>query len=150
FEGARTRGYPMPPLRSTDFYDKMTAVAKGLGWHPFPGPAAINSRLYQGRSGCMYHGYCLGAGCPVDAKNSTAVTTIPRAMATKHRKVVTRAIATTFEVDGEGRVAGVNYVVDGEEFFQPARVMLLSSYVYENARLLLVSKSKAFPNGLGN
>ena len=55
----------------------------------FPGPAAINSRAYQNRSACMYHGFCNRGGCHVDAKNSTAVTTIPRAQATGHLKVVT-------------------------------------------------------------
>ncbi len=69
----------------------------------FPGPAAINSRTYQNRSGCMYHGFCNRGGCHVDAKNSTAVTTIPRAQATGHLKVVTRAHVTTIEVDGSGR-----------------------------------------------
>jgi gluconate 2-dehydrogenase alpha chain len=57
---------------------------------------------------------------------------------------------TTIEVDNNGRVTGVNYVTDGTEYFQPARVVLLASYTYENARLLLLSKSKAFPNGLSN
>src|SRR5689334_19569253 len=59
FEGARSREYPMPPLRSTGFTDRMTATAKSLGWHPFAGPAAIASRPYEGRPGCVYHGYCL-------------------------------------------------------------------------------------------
>ena len=58
FEGTRQRAYPMPPLRSTGFIDLMTSAARGLGWHPFPGPASINSRTYQGRSACMYHGFC--------------------------------------------------------------------------------------------
>ena len=35
----RKRAYPMPPLRSTGFIDLMTSAARGLGWHPFPGPA---------------------------------------------------------------------------------------------------------------
>src|SRR5918994_1421089 len=47
FEGSRQRDYPMPPLRSTGFIDLMAAAARGLGWHPFAGPAAINSRTYQ-------------------------------------------------------------------------------------------------------
>ena len=102
----------------------MTAAAKTIGWHPFPGPAAINSRSYQNRSGCMYHGFCNRGGCHVDAKNSTAVTTIPRAQATGHLKVVTRAHVTTIEVDKNGRMTGVNYVTDGVEYFQPAKVVL--------------------------
>ena len=47
-------------------------------------------------------------------------------------------------------MTGVNYVTDGVEYFQPAKVVLLASYTYENTRLLLLSKSKAFPNGLSN
>jgi gluconate 2-dehydrogenase alpha chain len=125
-------------------------VVVGLGWHPFPGPAQINSRAYQNRSACMYHGFCNRGGCHVDAKNSTAVTTIPRAEATGRLNVVTRAHVTTFQVDGSGRVAGVNYLLDGSEYFQPAKVVLLASFTYENTRLLLLSKSRAFPNGLSN
>ena len=150
FEGARTRAYPMPPLRSTEFLDKMTAAARSLGWNPFPGPAAVNSRAYQNRSACMYHGFCNRGGCHVDAKNSTAVTTIPRAQATGRLKIVTRAHVTTIEVDGNGQVTGVNYLADGVEYFQPAKAVLLASYTYENVRMLLLSKSKVFAKGLAN
>src|SRR2546430_8776655 len=113
FEGPRKRAYPMPPLRGNEFLDKMASVARTIGWSPFPGPAAINSRSYQNRSGCMYHGFCNRGGCHVDAKNSTAVTTIPRAQATGHLKAVTRAHVTTIEGAGEGRAAGVTYLLDG-------------------------------------
>jgi len=150
FEGPRKRPYPMPPLRGNEFLDRMAAAARTIGWTPFPGPAAVNSRTYQNRSACMYHGFCNRGGCHVDAKNSTAVTTIPRAQATGHLKVVTRAHVTTIQVDDSGRMTGVNYLTDDVEYFQPAKVVLLASYTYENTRLLLLSKSKAFPNGLSN
>jgi gluconate 2-dehydrogenase alpha chain len=150
FEGPRRRGYPMPPLRGTGFIDLMAAAARTLGWHPFPGPAAVNSQRYQNRPACVYHGYCNRGGCHVDAKNSTAVTTIPKAEATGRLKVVTRAHATTLEVDSQGRCSGVNYVTDGLEYFQPAKVTLLASYTYENVRLLLLSKSRPYPSGLAN
>ena len=151
FEGARARDYPMPPLRGTEFTELMAAAARGLGWHPFPGPAAINSQTYDDRPGCLYHGFCNRGGCHVNAKNSTAVTTIPKALATRRLNVVTQAIVTSVEVDeGSGRVSGVTYLKGGEEYFQPADVVLLASYTYENVRLLLLSKSKAFPNGLSN
>ena len=150
FEAPRRRGYPMPPLRGTGFTDLMAAAARTLGWHPFPGPAAINSRTYQNRAGCMYHGFCNRGGCHVDAKGSTAVTTIPKAQATGRLKVVTRAHVTSVDVDTSGRVSGVTYVVDGTEYVQPARIVLLASYTYENVRLLLLSKSRTYPNGLSN
>jgi len=98
----------------------------------------------------MYHGFCNTGGCHVDAKNSTAVTTVPRAQATGHFKAVTGAIVTSINVDGQGRASGVTYVSNGEEFIQPAKVVLLASFAYENSRLLLLSKSAAYPNGLSN
>src|SRR4029079_2941660 len=108
------------------------------------------SRPYQNRSACMYHGFCNRGGCHVDAKNSTAVTTIPKAQATGRLKVVTRAHVTKIEVDGRGRVSGVTYLADRAEYFPSARVGLLASTYYETPRLLLLSKSKAFANGRSN
>jgi len=150
FEGARAREYPMPALRGTEFSDMMGGVAKTIGLHPFAGPAAINSQVYEGRSGCMYHGWCDRGGCHVSAKSSTAVSTIPKAVATKRFSVVTGAQVTTIDSDAEGRVTGVNYLKDGQPYFQPAKAVLLGGYVYENVRLMLLSKSKAHPQGLGN
>ena len=150
FEGSRKHEYPMPALRGTGFTDMMAGAARTLGWHAFPGPAAINSRTYQNRAGCAYHGYCNRGGCHVKAKGSTAVTTIPKAQETGRLDVVTQATTTAINVDANGRVSGVTYLKDGTEYFQPADVVLLAAYVYENVRLLLLSTSRAFPNGLAN
>ena len=150
FEGPRQREYPMPPLRGSGFTDLMSDAARGLGWHPFPGPAAIASRAYDGRAGCVYHGFCSRGGCHVDAKSSTAVSTIPKAMDTGRFSVVARARVSRIEVDNDGRVRGVTYFKDGEEYFQPADAVLLASYVYENVRMLLLSQSAAYPDGLSN
>ncbi len=150
FEGPRKREYPMPALRWTSFLDRMAEAARSLGWHPFPGPAAVATRPYNGRSPCLYHGFCNRGGCHVDAKSATHVTTIPKALETGNLTVVTRAHVTTLETGNDGRVVGVNYVTDGVEYLQPAKVVLLASYTYENVRLLLLSKSPAYPDGLAN
>jgi gluconate 2-dehydrogenase alpha chain len=150
FEGPRKREYPMPPLRNTGFTEMMSAAATKIGLHPFPGPAAITSQSYQGRPGCAYHGYCARGGCHVNSKSSTAVSTIPKAQATGHFKIVTEARVNTIEVDRNGRVSGVIYIKDQREYFQPADVVLLATYTYENTRTLLLSKSPAFPKGLSN
>ena len=150
FEAPRKREYPMPPLRGTGFTEMMSAAARTLGLHPFPGPAAITSQSYQGRAACVYHGFCNGGGCHVNSKSSTAVSTIPKAQATGRFKVVTEARVNTIEVGRNGRASGVTYIKDGREYFQPADVVLLATYVYENVRTLLLSKSPAYPNGLSN
>jgi gluconate 2-dehydrogenase alpha chain len=150
FEGPRKREYPLSPLRTSGYMERMIAAAKSMGWHSFVAPAAITSRPYNGRPGCAYHGYCSGAGCHISAKSSTAVTTIPKALKAGKFAVVTEARVTTVEVDKNGRVSGVNYLKGGQEYFQPADAVLVASYAYENVRLLLLSKSKAYPNGLSN
>jgi gluconate 2-dehydrogenase alpha chain len=150
FEAPRQREYPMPPLRGSGFTDHMAEVAKQLGWHPYRPPAAINSQEYHGRPGCAYHGYCNRGGCHISAKNSTAVTTIPAAMKTKNLTIFDHAHITRIVAGSDGRVTGVTYIKDDKEYFQPAKVVLVASYTYENSRLLLLSKSKAYPNGLSN
>ena len=150
FEGPRARAYPMPPLRGTEFTGMMRDAARRLGWHPFPGPAAVNSRAYDGRAPCLYHGFCHRGGCHVEAKNSTAVSTIPKAHQTGNLRIVTEAHVIRIQVDGEGRASAVEYLKNGETYIQPADVILLAGYTYENARLLLLSTSDAYPDGLSN
>jgi len=150
FEGPRRREYPMPPLRDTGFTDLMQSAARKLGWNPHRSPAAINSQPHGGRPACMYHGYCDTGGCHVSAKNPTAVTTIPAALKTKKLSIIERAQVTRILTDNHGKISGVQYIKDGQQRFQPAKVVLLASYTYENVRLLLLSKSKAFPTGLSN
>jgi len=150
FESPRQREYPMPPLRPAGFGDHMAKAARQLGWHAYYPPAAINSVGYEKRPACFYHGFCGSGGCPINAKNSTAVTTIPQAVATGNLKVVPYAHVIAIDSNDHGRVTGVRYLKDDKEYFQPAAVVLLAGYTYENSRLLLLSKSKAFPNGLSN
>jgi len=155
FEGPRQREYPMPHLRTCDYLEHMKKAARSLGWNPFHSPAAINSVPYNGHGACGYHGYCDRGGCHLEAKNSTCFSTIPKAQATKNltifdRAQVTRIVANANGADANGKMTGVSYIFDGLEYFQPAKAVLVGSYTYENVRLLLLSKSKAYPNGLGN
>ncbi|MDH3508623.1 MAG: GMC family oxidoreductase [Gammaproteobacteria bacterium] len=150
FEGPRARPYPMPPLRGSEFTELMGNAAGRLGWHPFPGPAAVNSEQYDNRSPCLYHGFCNRGGCHVSAKNSTAVSTIPAAQATGNLEIVTEAHVTRVLVDAEGRASGVEYLRNGQTYVQPADVVLLGCYVYENVRLMLMSTSAAYTDGIAN
>jgi gluconate 2-dehydrogenase alpha chain len=150
FEGARNREYPVPALRTTGFMDHMSNAAKTIGLNPFIGPAAILSQTYDGRFACGYHGYCMSLGCHLGAKSSPAFSTIPTAQKTGKLDVVTEAAVTRIEVDKDGRATGVTYIKEGQEYFQPADVVFIAAQTLENTRLLLLSKSAAFPNGLAN
>ena len=150
FEGERQREYPMQPLRSSPFTELMSNAARELDWNPFQGPAAITTELFDGRPPCQYHGFCDKGGCHVKAKSSTAYSVIPKAVDTGNLQVVTFARVTQIVTDNDGKVTGVDYIKGNETFFQPAEVVLLASYAYENVRLLQLSKSRAFPDGLAN
>ena len=150
FEGPRQRPYPLAPLRTSGYLDLADAAAHRLGWNPHPAPTAINSEAYGGRPGCEYCGFCTNNGCHIDAKGSTSLTAVPEAQVTGNLDLRTGARAIRITVDGAGRANGVDYVVGRELHHQPAKVVILASYLYENVRLLLLSKSRAFPHGLSN
>lgn len=152
FAGPRTRGYPMPPLRRSGWNELTDHGARTLGWHPYPTPAALNSRPYDGRAACTYCGYCSGSGCHVDAKGSPDVTLIPAAEATGLLEIRTGARVTRIEVDPlrPDRVTGVRYVLNGRERRATGRIVVLSTFTYENVRLLLLSASEGHPDGLVN
>ncbi|MFT3866666.1 MAG: GMC family oxidoreductase [Solirubrobacterales bacterium] len=150
FEGPRSREYPMPPLRRTGYSELMADAARGLGWHPYPHPAAVNSVPYGGRAACTYCGNCTHNGCWADAKGLVSVAGLPEAERSGNLRVVTAARVTEVLVDGDGRATGVAYVKDGRRHVQRAAVVLIAGYVYENARLLLLSRSPAHPDGLAN
>lgn len=150
FEGPRRRDYPMPPLPLNKEAEKLQKAAKGLGWHPFPIPMAINSVAYDGRAACVMCPFCVGFACEVKAKGSTADTVIPKAVATGHCELRTQCVATEILTDAKGRATGVMYIQNGQRMEQPAKFVVVSCSAMESARLLLNSRSRLFPNGLGN
>ena len=148
--GRAASPYPLPPLRRSGWTDLTDAAARSLGWHPFPAPAAINSQPYNGNPQCTYCGFCSGNVCHRDAKGSTDVTVIRRALATGRLRVRTGARVTRIDVDRDGLASGATFVADGREQSVRARCVMLATFTYENARLLLLSRSRAHPAGLAN
>jgi gluconate 2-dehydrogenase alpha chain len=151
FEAPRQREYPMPPLRDNPVGELMRQACQRLGLHPFPAPAAINSQPYEGRPACTYCGFCCGFGCHVNAKASTMITAIPRALATGRLEVRPHARVLRISTDAHGRATNVEYLdLNGERHVQEAAVFVLASYCLENNRLLMLSTSDLFPTGLAN
>ena len=151
FESPRKNDYPLPPLRRSGICDFANDGLQKAGYHPFPGPAGMISEDYNGRAACSYCGYCTGHGCWNDAKASTLVSAIPEAEKTGKLEIRTNSRVIKILSNDAGQVTGVQYLdADGVMQEQPAGVVILSTYVYENTRLLLLSPTDYFPNGLGN
>jgi gluconate 2-dehydrogenase alpha chain len=150
FEGPRSGAYPLPPLRRSGWNNLVDDAARRRGLHPYPAPAAIRSEPSGGMPGCTYCGFCNFNGCHADAKASTFLNVIPKAEATGNLSIAAGARVISIPIDREGRAAGAVYVRDGRSYLQSASAVVLCAHTFENARLLLLSRSAAFPEGLSN
>ena len=151
FEGARKREYPLPPLIVDQSGLLFEAGAQKLGYHPFSSPRAIISQPYQDRPGCTYCGFCQAFGCHVGAKSSILVTKLPEADATGNFKLITGAMCYRVNSDNSGKVTGVSYYgPDRSDNTIEADLVIVAPFIYDNTRLMLLSKTDKFPNGLAN
>jgi len=146
-----TRRNGVPGLPASNNFKVMYAGAKKLGYKQVhTGHMAINSRAFDGRGFCIQQGFCV-QGCKMGAKWSTLYTEIPRAEATGNLDLRIEATATRIEHGADGRVSAVVYRDgQGQEQRQSARVVCVAGNAIETARLLLLSTSAKFPQGLAN
>ncbi len=152
FMAPMSKAYPVPPqpMKSSGALLKTAAAKLGITT-VVPNVAAILTVPYNGRAACVNCGFCSGYGCHVNAKSSSAAALLPLAEKTGHCEI--RAYSYVFEipVDGGGRVTGARYFdAQGRQQFQKAKAVVLAANGTETPRLLLLSKSKLFPDGLAN
>ena len=151
FESPRTKAYPMPPFAYNRAAWVLHDAAKRLGLSPFPIPMLRNSIRYGGRPACYRMRSCVGFACPVNAKNGTHNTVIPMAISTGNCELRTHCQVSEITIDSKGRATGVKYFDEKDKgHIQTADIVVVAAAAVETARLLLLSKSKLFPNGAGN
>ncbi len=151
FEAPRSKPYPLPPMPVKSSGVLFERATKKLGLHPYPAPMAILSQPYQGRAACVHCGFCEYFGCEMRAKSSTLVSVIPTAEKTGKCEIRPNSYVRKIETDAQGRATGAIYFdANRREVFQRAKAVVLCANGAETARLLLMSKSKRFPNGLAN
>ncbi|MFD1206118.1 MULTISPECIES: GMC family oxidoreductase [Sporosarcina] len=146
FWGKRSSDFPTPPMKKTPILKMFESATKKLGYHPYMLPSANISEAYENPDGqkiapCQYCGFCERFGCEYGAKSSPEITVVPTALNTGNFEPVFHANVVEVLKSGN-KVTGVRYfdTQTGEEFIQPADVVVLTSYVLNNAKLLMVSK----------
>jgi choline dehydrogenase-like flavoprotein len=151
FDPPRSKPYPMPPLPVKGSGVIFERAARKLGYHPFPAPMAILSQPRPGRSACMNCGFCLGFGCEVGAKSTALSTVVRMAEKTGRCEIRPNCYVHKIETDKNGRATGVVYFdAQKNTQLQRAKAVILSANGAETPRLLLLSASSQFPNGLAN
>lgn len=147
----RSRDYPCPPMPVKSPGVLLERAAKKLGYNPYPAPVAILSQPHNGRPACIHCGLCNGYGCEVNAKSSTMATMIPLALATGNCELRSGCTVSHLDTDETGRVSEVLYWDQtGKQITQRAKAVVLSANGAETPRLLFMSESSRFPDGLGN
>jgi choline dehydrogenase-like flavoprotein len=151
FDPPRSKPYPMPPLPVKSSGVLLEKGAAVLGLHAQPAPLAILSQPYRGRIACIHCGFCMGFGCEANAKSSTLATMIPEALATGRCELRARCAVHRVETGKDGRASEVQYWDEkGRPQAQKARAVVLCANGAETPRLLLMSASPKFPQGLAN
>src|SRR5690606_7529381 len=146
FWGKRSSPYPTPPMKKTPILQRFETAATNLGLSPFMMPSANLSEAYENPDGqqinaCQYCGFCERFGCEYGAKTSPEITVVPTARETGNYEIKFNANVVEIMKEGD-RVTGVRYydTETFEEFIQPANVVVLTSYILNNAKLLMVSQ----------
>ena len=150
FEPPRSRPYPTPAHL---FNLASLAIKRGadkLGLHLVREPLAIPTIDWDGRPACINAGTC-DFGCASTGKSSIDITYIRKAEKTGRVEIRPNCMAFRITIAPDGKARGVSYFdSDGKEREIQARAIVLAGNAVESPRLLLLSTSSQYPEGLAN
>ncbi|MGX1159120.1 choline dehydrogenase-like flavoprotein [Arthrobacter sp. SLBN-100] len=151
YEGPRSKGYPTPPYPVNGFGKKFYEGCAKMGLNAFPLPKALLTAPHKGRPASVQPGLWHEYGDPTGSKSTPLSTFIPEALATGRYDLRPESYVREITVSKDGRASGVVYQDrDGVEYHQEAKMVLLACGAIETARLMLLSKSALFPDGIAN
>lgn len=150
-EGWRSRGYPTKPAPLSQIGRKFATAMDKMGHSTFPMPQGMVTEPYRGRQPFTENGFWQQYADPGTGKSSTLITFIPDALATGRFELRPDCYVREVLVGKDGRATGVLYQdEDGTEYVQEAKAVVVAAGGIETPRLLLMSQSDQFPDGLAN
>lgn len=146
-----THRHGRPPLPANNNYKVFAAGAERVGYkHYATGPYATNAEPYDGRPASIQDGFNF-QGDKNKSKWSILVREIPRALETGLLDLRPESTAVQITHDASGRIDSVLYMdKEGKMHRQAAGVVCAAGNAIETPRLLLMSATSAFPDGLAN
>jgi gluconate 2-dehydrogenase alpha chain len=146
FDPDRSAPFPLPPMQVNRVAGLFGHAAKAVGYHPFTIPAANASQAYTNPYGCQmgactFCGYCSGYACYNSSKASPNVNILPALRQEPKFELRANSDVVKIVTDNTGKIAtGVMYVdAQGTNVMQPADLVILSTFAYNNPYLLLLS-----------
>ncbi len=140
---------PPAPMKMSDLLIKRGA--ERLGVKVIHVRKSTLTRPRAGRPACHYCGNCM-AGCDVAAKYNSADVHMTPALKTGKLEIRPNCVVREVVVSNENRVTGVRYIdrLTRKEGEVQARSVVVSCACVQSVALLLMSKSRLYPDGLGN
>jgi len=146
FEGARSREYPNPPSPMTYAGVMFARACEELGYKPHVNPVAAQTQAYMNPyklmlGQCIRGGFCTSHACSQGAKANPITTIIPALLKQDNCEIrpMSNVIRVNLDSDRK-RATGVTYLdASGREFEQPADIVVLGAYTFNNVRLMLLS-----------
>lgn len=140
---------PMPGVPIGRVGRKAAEGMNALGWHWWPATQAIMTRTHGDRGACARWGTCM-SGCPEGAKGSFDVAMWPQAIAAG-ATLITEARVREITVSDAGLATGATWIdADGLEHHTSADTVIVCANGVGTPRLLQMSTSATFPDGLAN
>jgi choline dehydrogenase-like flavoprotein len=144
----------LPPMAMT-CGERMLKKAVESRWNDrkvIIGRAAILTKPHQGRAACHYCGHC-DRGCETHSYFSSVGSTLPAARKTGNLTLRPNSIVREIILDPKtNKASGVRVIdqVSKRDYIEYGKVVVLCASTVESTRILLNSKSKRYPDGLGN
>ncbi|WP_209332383.1 GMC oxidoreductase [Lunatimonas salinarum] len=145
-------GYFLPPPKPRLHELYIQRGAKKANIPIIPSRLSILTRpVNNDRGVCFFCSQCNRA-CQVYGDFSAGTCLVKPAMRKGKVDLYTHAMVRKVTTDDKGEATGVSYVskIDMKEYKLRSRVVVLGASACESARIMLNSKSKTHPNGIGN
>ena len=141
----------LPPMRLTCGEEYARGIVeKQFGWRMFIDRTANLTVPHNGRPACHYCDQCQ-RGCFTTSYFNSPSVTLPAAARTGRFTLVSDAVVSHVMMNDDGRAGGVAYI--DARTRQPreerGKVIVLAAATLESTRILLNSRSRRYPDGVG-
>lgn len=142
----RSNPFPLPAQKNVVSARLFEKAATSLGYKPYNLPSANTSGPYTNPYGaqmgpCNFCGFCSGYVCYMYSKASPNVNILPALRQVPNFELRPNAHVLRVNLDDSKRKAtGVTYIdAQGREVEQPAELVILAAFQFNNVRLMLLS-----------
>lgn len=150
-EPRSTEQFPYPPLVENIVSKWIDKACDELNTQAVPVARGILSVPEKDRNACSYSNYCGSYGCATDAKGSSRVALLNKALSSGCCTILPFAKVFYLETDGRHRISRCWYHnQDKQAVAVEARIYVVAAQAIETSRLLLLSNNREFPKGLAN